>query len=79
VVLIVRGASRASSDVPSVVLPFPVEWRQWRTAVVPVLEDETWRVDNPLWRDGERSEYLRLLGRALRASFESAGWGPRRA
>lgn len=81
VVLVVRvDGKRLSVDVPSVVLPFPVDWRQWRTAVVPVLEDEKWRVTNPvmsaLLSRGGVSEYLRLLGSALRESFSEAGWGP---
>lgn len=81
VVLISRVSSKGTSlDVPYVVLPFPVDWRQWRTAVVPVLEDETWWVNKPLMLDslshGGLSSYLRLLGSALRQSFTAAGWGP---
>lgn len=58
-------------------LPFPVEWRQWRTAVVPVLEDDRWRVrGNPVLQvdtDGV-DELLRLIGVALRESFVEGGW-----
>ena len=82
VVLISRVSAypRGMTDTPSVILPFPVDGRQWRTAVKPVLEDETWGVDQPLMASlmaaGGVGEYLRLLGYALRQSFIDAGWGP---
>lgn len=65
-------------------LPVSVDWRQWRTAVVPVLEDETWRVTNlvtvgtvgTLGSGVGRARLIALLGRALRISFVGAGWGP---
>lgn len=80
VVLISRVSSRRTSlDVPSVILPFPVDWRQWRTAIIPILQDEMWWVGRPLMRDllacGGRSSYLKLLGSALHRSFTEAGWG----
>jgi len=79
-VVLISRVRACGQDVPSVTLPFPVDGRQWRTAVVPVLEDETWRVGQPLMSSlletGGEGEYLRLLGAALRKSFSDAGWGP---
>ena len=65
----------------STCLPVVVDWRQWRTSVVPVLEDETWRTGNPvtsalLGSGGGKERLTLLIGKALRASFKSAGWGP---
>lgn len=60
------------------VLPFPVEWRQWQRSVIPVLEDERWRVrGNPvvlLDTDGVDG-LLADIGWALRTSFIEGGWG----
>ncbi len=65
----------------SSLLPMSINWKQWRTAVVPVLEDPRWGVRNPIvsatlsTEDGI-SNYLSLLGKALKQSFTSSGWGP---
>jgi hypothetical protein len=68
------------AGLPTSMLPVPVEWRQWKTAVVPVLEDERWRVRNPLnaalIRTGETVQLVEGIGLALSASFAEAGWGP---
>lgn len=61
-------------------LPVVVDWRQWKTAVVPVLEDESWRLTAPVLAGmlmvGEAPSLVNLFGEALRASFVAAGWGP---
>ena len=58
------------------VLPVSVDWRQWRTGVIPVLEDERWRTGlNSILKIDET--LLTLMGGALRQSFEDAGWGPK--
>lgn len=79
-VLISWVRNRPQPDLPSVVLPVPVEWRQWRTAVVPVLEDEMWRMSNPLTAalilTGGTPALIEQFGLALEASFVAAGWGP---
>lgn len=82
VVILRTSAARVTiGHLPAQVLPFAVDWRQWRTAVVPVLEDETWRTTNPvtaalLQSSGGSQRLIVLMGRALRASFVGAGWGP---
>ena len=61
-------------------LAYPVVFRQWRTAVIPVLTDERWAARNPLnvasLLTGGLPELLEQLGKALRTSFSVAGWGP---
>lgn len=61
-------------------LPYPVDHRQWRTAVVPVLSDERWAVNLPLnvalLMNGGLSSLVDQVGKALVESFVSAGWGP---
>ena len=79
-VLLVKIKETAPYGLTPGVLPFPVEWRQWRTAVVPVLEDDRWRVrGNPLneatLRVGGVGDFLGQIGKALRVAFEDAGWG----
>lgn len=65
----------------SSLLPMCINWKQWRSAIVPVLEDPRWNVRNPIvsatlsTEDG-LSSYLSLLGKALHQSFISSGWGP---
>jgi len=82
VVLISRVKNRLPSnfDLPQTGLPYPVDWRQWRTAVVPVLENQMWSPVNPVTAasitTGSSQEIISLLGRALNASFVAAGWGP---
>lgn len=81
VVVIRTRAGETGLPLAASVLPFPVEWRQWRTGVIPVLEDETWRTTNPVTAATLRSSQgcarlVDLMGRALRDSFVSAGWGP---
>lgn len=59
--------------------PVMVPWDQWEEAVVPVLEDGVLAVRAPLFKaalqDGRIETWVNLIGRKLRASFESAGWG----
>lgn len=76
--MIISVDGNTPASLPSVVLPFPVNWRQWKTAVVPVLEDEMWRgpIIQGMLKRGETTTCLQLLGSALRVSFEEAGWGP---
>lgn len=61
--------------------PAYLGWRQWKEAVAPVLEDDRWRLQIPLWGGGlgtERIETLiQMIGKALKISFETAGYGQR--
>lgn len=82
-VLIQRVKDYDVGDLPltASMLPMMVDWRQWRTAVVPVLEDEVWKTTNPittglLRAHGGADRLVDLMGRALKDSFISAGWGP---
>ena len=60
--------------------PISVNWKQWRDAVVPVLEDPRFEVRAPMTRrtieSGSINEAVRLIGAALRQSFTAAGYGP---
>lgn len=51
---------------------------QWMNAVIPVLEDERWKVQAPLMKtalyNGRFNDQLALIGAALRASFVEAGY-----
>jgi len=79
-VLIARVKTRLPSnfDLPHTGLPYPVDWRQWNTAIVPVLKDPMWSPSNPVvagsLNTGGTQALISLLGRALKASFEAAGW-----
>lgn len=60
-------------------LPVSVLARQWQDAVVPVLQDPRWDLDNPLiaaWLARSPDEVLSLLRGALEQAFVAAGWGP---
>lgn len=75
----VRGVDAAYGGIRAS-LPYPVDYRQWRTAVIPVLMDERWAARNPLnvasLLTGGLPELLEQLGKALRTSFSATGWGP---
>lgn len=58
--------------------PVGVDWNQWRLGMVPVLEDDRWRIDNA-WlkvalQTGRQDWVLGLIGDALKESFEGEGW-----
>ena len=59
--------------------PMVVNGKQWREAVVPVLEDDRFRTMIPLYATGldlHRLDVLvSLIGKALRVSFTEAGYG----
>lgn len=58
-----------------VTLPYSIDWKQWNRAVIPIIEDERWRPDNPVMIGLDTTEYLSLLGSAIRQSFIDEGWG----
>jgi len=59
-------------------LPVKVNWKQWRDAVVPVLEDPRWAAGTPMMREACRRnaerEWVEQIGGALRESFEARGY-----
>jgi hypothetical protein len=59
--------------------PTSFNWKQWQTAVVPVLLDPRFDPDKPVIKemvDRNPREYANLLGQALAVSFHEAGYGP---
>jgi hypothetical protein len=59
--------------------PTSFNWKQWQTAVVPVLLDPRFDPDKPVIKemvDRNPREYAELLGEALAVSFHEAGYGP---
>lgn len=75
-----KGGSLLRYGITSSPLPVPVEWRQWRTSVVPVLNDERWRSRSSLlsasMNVGSVNEIIEQIGKSLFASFVEGGWGP---
>lgn len=61
---------------PSNVLPVPVDGGQWRRCVVPVLESDALKRDNPATWSLPSQEIIILLERAIGSSFQSGGYGP---
>ena len=60
-------------------LPVHVNDKQWRTAVLPVLQDPTWAAVNTgfqLLAGSNWSTALAALGGAIAQSFSEAGYGP---
>jgi len=59
-------------------LPVDVQWKQWQEEVLPVLEDDRWKVNTPMMRDafkrGAEREWVENIGKALYDSFEDAGY-----
>jgi len=59
--------------------PTTLNWKQWETAVVPVLTDPRFQIDKPVIKemiDRNPREYAALIGSALGVSFNAAGYGP---
>ena len=74
----VRGAPGGLMIAPR--FPVSVDGKQWRVAVIPVLEDPRFQIDAPMVQanliaGGERT-LLNEIGEALRQSFVAAGYGP---
>ena len=59
--------------------PVSISMGQWVNAVVPVLEDDRWKVQSTMFRraltDGRYQQQLHLIGEALRKAFVDAGYG----
>jgi hypothetical protein len=77
----IRPTVRHDEFLPGLKCGFPttVNWKQWGTAVVPVLKDPRFETSKPIIRDMiERNprEYAALIGEALALSFHEAGYGP---
>jgi len=59
--------------------PVTVQWKQWKDAVVPVLSDPRWDIQNPLNKralsDGNVDDLIHQIGQAVQQSFQAAGYG----
>jgi hypothetical protein len=79
-VRIVRGIQGLLRSGDQGVFPIEVGWRQWKYAVVPVLEDPAWAVKIPVnsarLLQNRIAEYISLLESALIQSYRAAGFLP---
>jgi hypothetical protein len=70
---------RVSPNGKTITLPIWVNGRQWRRAVLPVLQDPRWNNALPVWQATAATNLTTLvdmLGNALAESFHEAGYGP---
>jgi hypothetical protein len=74
VYLVATGIGCANGPLPVPGLPVCLNWKQYDSAVVPVLLDERWQA--PVFQLLDPRQAIPMLGEVLAQSFHDAGYGP---